>query len=71
MERFAKIVKGCNYFRNISFSCFLLDEINVMNFLNTGLIFTPEVFILCKKYGSPRGLRIVEFDIPFTITAFH
>ena len=45
MECFAKIVKGCNYFRNISFSRFLLHEINIMNSLNTGLIFTPEVFI--------------------------
>ena len=71
MECFAKIVKGCNYFRDISFSRFLLYEINIINFLNTGLIFALEVFILCKEVWSPRGLRAVDFDIPFTITDFH
>ena len=49
MECIAKIVKGCNYFRDISFSRFLLYEINIMKFSNTGLIFPPELFILCKK----------------------
>ena len=42
-----------------------------MKFLNTGLIFTPEVFSLCKKVWGPRGLRAVDFDIPLTVTAFH
>ena len=37
-----------NYFRNISFSCPLVHEIN-MTFFNAGLAFTPEVFIQCKK----------------------
>ena len=69
MERFGKIAKVCNYFRNISFSHFY--EINITNFLNTGYIFIPEVFILCKKVWGPRGLRTVDFDIPFIITAFH
>ena len=45
MECIAKIVKGCD----ISFSRFLLYEINIMKFSNTGLIFPPELFILCKK----------------------
>ena len=49
MECFAKIVKGYNYFRDISFSRFLLYEINIINFLNTGLIFTPQVFILSQS----------------------
>ena len=71
MECFAKIVKGCNYFRNISFSRFLLHEINIMSFLNTGHIFTQEVFVLCKKVWGPRGLRGVDSGMPFTITAFH
>ena len=66
MECFVKLFKG-----DISFSRFLLYEINIMNFLNTGLIFTPEVFILCKKVYGPTGLWAVDFDIPFTITAFH
>ena len=48
MERFVKILEGY-YFRNISFSQSLLYEINFMNFFNTSLIFTPEVFLLCKK----------------------
>ena len=42
-----------------------------MKFLNTGLIFTPEVFSSCKKVWGPRGLRAVDFDIPLTVTAFH
>ena len=72
MECIAKIVKGCNYFRDISFSRFLLYEINIMKFSNTGLIFPPELFILCKKkVWGPRGLRAADFEIPLTITAFH
>ena len=72
MESIAKIVKGCNYFRDISFSRFLLYEINIMKFSNTGLIFPPELFILCKKkVWGPRGLRAADFEIPLTITAFH
>ena len=68
MESFAKIVKGCIYFCNISFSRFLLYEIKIMIF--SGLVFTPELFILCKKVWGPRGLWAVDFDIPFPITAF-
>ena len=71
MECFAKIVKGCNYFGNISFSRFLLHEINIMNFLKTGLIFTPKVFVLCEKLWGPRRSLAMDFDVPFTITAFH
>ena len=44
MKRFAKIFIGNNYFRNISFSCSLLYQINIMNFFNTCLIFTPKVY---------------------------
>ena len=71
MECYAKIVKDCNCFRNINFSRFLRYEINIMNFLNIGLIFTPEVIILCKKVWGSGGLRAVDFAIPFTTTAFH
>ena len=71
MECFAKIVKDCNYFRNIGFSRFLLYEIHIMSFLKTGLIFTPEIFVLCKKVWHLTGRRAMDFDIPFTITAFH
>ena len=42
-----------------------------MNFLNTGLIFISEVFILCEKVWGPRKPQAANFDIPFTITAFH
>ena len=49
VERFAKIVKRYNCFRNISFSHYLVYQINNMYFFNTDPIFTPELFILCKK----------------------
>ena len=32
-----------------------------MNFFNTGIIFTLEIFILCKKVRGPGS---VNFDIP-------
>ena len=49
IERFVKIANGYNYFRNISFSRYLLYEISiVISFFNTALTFAPEVFILCK-----------------------
>ena len=44
MERFAKIVEGYHYSRNINFSLSLLYEKNMI-FLNTGLIFTLELSI--------------------------
>ena len=44
MKRFANIINGYNYFRNISLSRSLLCE-KTMYFCNTCLIFTPEVFI--------------------------
>ena len=34
-----------------------------MNFVKTGLIFTLEVFILCKKAWGPRGLWALNFNI--------
>ena len=71
MECFAKTVNAYKYFRDISFSRFLLYEISIIIFLNAGLIFTPEVFILCKNVWGPRGLRAVDFDTPFTITVIH
>ena len=71
MECFAEIVKDYNYFHDFSYSRFLLYEINIMKFLNTGIIFTPELFTLWKKEWRRRWLRAVDFDIPLTITAFH
>ena len=71
MEGFAKIGKGCNYFRNISFSGFLLYEMNIISLLKTGHIFTPEVFVFCKTVWGPRGLQTMDFDMLFTVTAFH
>ena len=36
-----------------------------MNLSNTGVVFTPTVFILCKKEGpSGGGAEAVHFDIP-------
>ena len=49
MEGFANIVNDYNYFRNLCFSRSLLHEINIMIFFSTGLIFTPEIFILGKN----------------------
>ena len=34
-----------------------------MNFIKTGLIFTPEVFILCKKGMEAEGLGPSNFNI--------
>ena len=46
-----------------------------MNFLNSVLIFTLEVFILCKKVREPRrwGARIggMNFDIPWNFVKEH
>ena len=50
MEHFEKqltpiiIFASYNYFRNISFPCLLVHEINMI-FFDAGLIFIPEVFI--------------------------
>ena len=46
------IFANYDYFCNISFSRSLLYGIHTMKFFNTGLIFSPEVFILCIKYGG-------------------
>ena len=48
-ERFVKIVN-------------MLYEINIMNFLNTRVIFTPIVFTLYKK--SNQGPGAMNFGIP-------
>ena len=42
-----------------------------MNILNTGPIFTTDVFIQCKNVWGLREPRPVNFDIPLTVTAFH
>ena len=70
MEGFAKIVEGYNYFSNISFSRFLLYEINITNFLNTGLIFTTDVFILCKKIWRLRGPGNMYYDLTSHLQLF-
>ena len=67
MECFARIVNGFNYFRNISFSCSLLYKTNIMHSFNTGFIFSPEVFIPCKKVSKPKEPGAVNFDIPVSI----
>ena len=36
---------------------------NTMDFLNTGLVFTPELFILCKNIWGPKGTGAVNFDL--------
>ena len=42
----------------------LYYDLNIMNFFNTSLIFTPEVFILYEKVWCPREWGPVNFDIP-------
>ena len=54
LKSYAKKVNGNNYFRNVSFSRCPLYKINI-NFFNTCLICTPEVYILYKKVWQPRG----------------
>ena len=66
MEHFEKqltaifIFGSYNYFSNISFSR------NKYDFFNSGLIFTPEVLIQCKKsmQAGVEGPGTVTFDIP-------
>ena len=53
------------HFCNISFPRSPLQEINI--FCNTGPIFTPGLYILCKKTWKPSGAKAVNFDIPFII----
>ena len=86
MERFEKqltaiiVFASYNYFRNIRFSCPVVYEINMI-FLNAGLIFTPEVFIQCKKVqgrrvegSGPRFLSdiflVANFFSDITYTSF-
>ena len=68
MKTFAKIINSTiiiftnyNYFHSIGLKNSLLHEINIMNFFNTGLIFTPEVVILYKKLWPVRGPGTVNF----------
>ena len=64
MKSSEEMVNHYNYFRNTSFSRSSFYEINIMNFSNTGRIFNPEVFILCKKVWGPKGPAAVNFNIP-------
>ena len=64
IERFEKqltaIITFASYkhFRNISFSCPLVHEINLI--FNVGLIFTTESLILCKKVWGPRNFTTIN-----------
>ena len=64
-KQLTAIIILANYFRKISFLRSLLYEINIVIFLNAGLIFTAEVFIVRKKVWEPTGPGVVNFDIPF------
>ena len=61
------ILASYNYFRNISFSCPLVHEINMI-FFNVGLIFTGEVFtqfkVACVVNANLffYGLILLKFD---------
>ena len=60
------IFTNSNYCFDISFSCSVLHEIIIMKFFNALLIFTPAVFILCKKVCGPRrtGVEAVKYGVP-------
>ena len=63
MEHFAKIVHY-TYLRKVSFSRYLLYEINIMNVIKTRIIFTPQEFILYKKVWAPTlNFDIIVFEI--------
>ena len=54
LERFGKIVN-------------ILQQINILNFSTTGLIFSAIVFILCKKVSRGRSLILVCLKIAWNI----
>ena len=58
------ILPNYNHFCNISFPHSLLYAINIRNILNTSLIFTPKILILCKKVWDTREPWNVNFKIP-------
>ena len=57
------IFTNYNCFHSISLPHSLVHEIQIMNFFNTGLIFTPEVVILCKKTMAREGAGDHKFLI--------
>ena len=71
-KHIAKIVNSYNYFHNISFSSSQLYEKN-MAFLNAGLVFTLEVYILCKKEmgaESARAMNIYRWSKPRVVILY-
>ena len=65
------IFANYHYFRNISYSLSPLFQVNIINFLNTGLIFTTEYLFYVKSYGRQGDWRPrpegVNFDTPLSI----
>ena len=71
-KHIAKIVNSYNYFHNISFSPSQLYEKN-MTFLNAGMVFTLEVYILCKKEmgaESDRTVNIYRWSKPRVVILY-
>ena len=63
MERFAKIVNGCNYFCKLQlFSQYKLAALSTSRNKYHEIV-TPVVVILCKKLQRARGLGTVNFLI--------
>ena len=62
------MITCANYHCLLQYQLFrLLFKINAIDFSDTGLIFTSEVFTLCKDIWGPRGPGTANFDmlIPF------
>ena len=58
-----------DYFHNISFSCLVVHEVNMIAF-SAGLIFTTEILIEWKKVcGTGRGS--VEREFWYTFSMFY
>ena len=63
IECFVKILKGYNYVHNTVSAFHVLYFRKKYDIFNTGLIFTPELFIWCKKSMGPEGTTDCKFDV--------
>ena len=61
------IFANYNYLSIINFS----REINIMTFFITDLIFTPDIFIPCKKVWGLKELGILNFVIKLKFKLYY
>ena len=63
------MITCANYHCLLQYQLFrLLFKINAIDFSDTGLIFTSEVFTLCKDIWGPRGPGTANFDMLITFS---